>query len=81
MIDKKKIEELLNSSSNVPLNNESARKAYRDNLLFELGDDKEEVIQFISNADADTRYMLDEIYEELVEKFGEDIEEVFGNEQ
>ncbi len=74
MIDKKKIEELLNSSSNVPLNNESARKAYRDNLLSELGEDKEKVIQFITNADADTRYMLDEIYEELVEKFGEDIE-------
>ena len=80
MIDKKKIEKLLNSSSNVPLNNENARKSYRDNLLSELGDDKEEVILFISNADADTRYMLDEIYEELVEKFGEDIEEVFGNE-
>ena len=74
MIDKKKINDLLNSSANVPLNNESARKTYRDNLLSELGDNKEDVILFISSADEDTRYMLDEIYEELVEKFGEDIE-------
>lgn len=76
MIDKKKIEELFNYSATIPLNNEGLRKEYRDNLLSELGDNKEEVILFISNADDDTRFMLDEIYEELAEKFGEEIDDV-----
>lgn len=80
MIDKKKIEKLLDDSAKIPLNAEAARKTYRDNILSELGDNKQEVITLISNADTDTRYMLDEIYEELIDKFGEDIEGAFGNE-
>ena len=63
-------------SATIPLNNEGLRKEYRKNLLSELGENKEEVILFISNADDDTRFMLDEIYEELAEKFGEEIDDV-----
>lgn len=80
MIDKDKVSKLIAGRNSIEYYDEIRIDEYRENLIQLLGDDKGEVIDFINSADEDTIFALDEIYEELVEKFGEDIEKVFGSE-
>lgn len=77
MINKDKVSELMAGRNSIEYYDEFRITEYRENLIRLLGDDKGEVIDFINSADEDTLFALDEIYEELIEKFGEDIETVW----
>lgn len=79
MVDAKKIASLINESVNIYINDDKSRERYRKKLVDAIGENKEEVVAFLDSADADTLYMLDEIYEELAEKFGEEIDDIFIN--
>lgn len=79
MVDAKKIASLIDDSVNIYIHDDKARERYRKKLIDAIGENKEEVVAFLTSTDADTLYMLDEIYEELVEKFGEEIDDIFIN--
>lgn len=81
MIDAKKIASLIDNSASIHVNDEASREKYRESLVEAMGENKEEVKAFLINADANTFYMLDEVYEELAEKFGEEIDDIFANPQ
>lgn len=79
MIDEKKVYNLIEERLKFDCNDEYHTEEYWSNLVSVLGDDKDEVVNFLKTTDDDTFEMLDEIYEELSGKFGEDIDDIFCN--
>ncbi len=77
MIDIEKITQILDEGASPEYCNDVTRYKYTEKLLSALGNDKEEVLDFLISVDAEAFYYIDEIYEELVEKFGEEVDEIF----
>ncbi len=77
MIDLEKITQILDEGATPEYCNDVTRYKYTEKLISALGNDKDDVLDFLISADDETFYYLDEIYEELVEKFGEEVDEIF----
>lgn len=80
MINKLNIEKLLKKRKVVPVYNDIDAMDIAEDIFIALGDDEEEVYEYLSSLDEDTFGWFDEIYEEISEKFNSDrIEELFHN--
>lgn len=80
MIDKSKIEKLINKRKAIPSYNDIDAMDKAEDIFFALGDDEDEVFEFLSSIDEDTFGWIDESYEEISAKFNSDrIEELFHN--
>lgn len=78
MIDKSKIEELINERKAIPSYDDMSTMYKWDELMAVLGEDEDDVFHYLSSIDDDIFYWIEEIYEEIVGKFqSERIEELF----
>ena len=79
MINTEKIIQILDEGTDPEYCNDVVRHKYTKKLISALGNDKDEVLEFLISVDDKTFCYLDEVYEELVEKFGEEVDDIFHN--
>ncbi len=78
MVDKSKIEELINERKAIPVYDDMSTMYKWDELVAALGDDEVDVFDYLSSIEDEVFFWIEEIYEEIIEKFpSERIEELF----
>ncbi|MBQ5994314.1 MAG: hypothetical protein IJL63_00480 [Clostridia bacterium] len=74
------IQKIIEERKRIPAYDEQSAEDKCQELLAALGDDENEVYEFIKSADDDMFIYLTEIYEEIIEKFESDrIDNLFVN--
>ena len=68
-IDKNRINQIIEERKIIPVYDDNAVDAKCQELIDALGDNEEEVYKFIESADVETFIYINEIYEEIVDKF------------
>ncbi len=80
MIDFERIKEIIEERKKAHVNDPDIEKKYWIPLLNALGDDENEIIEYLNELDDDTVSWFSEIYEEVVSKFpSKEMEEIFHN--
>jgi len=80
VIDVEKIAQLIEERKQIPAYDDMSTMYKWDELMAALGDNEEDVYNYLSSIDDDIFYWIEEIYEEIIEKFqSERIEELFIN--
>jgi len=78
MVDTEKYNQLLEERKALHVNDPIVDEYY-DKMVEALGDDEQDIIDFINSLDDNTKMWIEEIYEEVVEKFPSDaMEAVFA---
>ena len=78
MIDFERIKEIIEERKKAHINDPDIEKKYWIPLLNALGDDENEIIEYLNELDDDTVSWFSEIYEEVVSKFpSKEMEEIF----
>lgn len=79
MVDKKKIKKIITERKSAHINDPDIEKKYWFPILKALGDNEDDIIEYLETLDDDTASWFNEIYEELTEKFpGEKMEKAFA---
>lgn len=78
MIIPDKINKLIEERKQIPSYDDMSTMYKWDEILAALGDNEEDVYSYLSSVDDDIFYWIEEIYEEIIEKFrSERIENLF----
>ncbi|MGN0173026.1 MAG: hypothetical protein ACI39F_01155 [Acutalibacteraceae bacterium] len=72
MIDIKKVKKIIKERKKIYVNDDVRTREKWNELLDALGNDEEELYNFLKSIDDDTLSWINEIYEEIVEKFPSD---------
>ncbi len=80
MINIEQINTIIEERKQIPTYDDMSTMYKWDELMAALGDNEEDVYNYLSSIDDDIFYWIEEIYEEIIEKFqSERIEELFIN--
>ena len=78
MINPDKINKIIEERKQIPTYDDMSVMYKWDELMAALGDDEDDIFNYLSSIDDDVFYWIEEIYEEIIEKFpSERIEELF----
>ncbi len=80
LINIEQINTIIEERKQIPTYDDMSTMYKWDELMAALGDNEEDVYNYLSSIDDDIFYWIEEIYEEIIEKFqSERIEELFIN--
>lgn len=80
MIDEKEIHRLIEERKAIPVYDDFGAMDKAEDIFIALGDDEDEVYEYLKSLDWETFDWMTECYEEISAKFGSDrIEELFHN--
>lgn len=72
MIDAKKIQKIISERKKAHINDPDIEKKYWIPLLNALGEDEDDIIDYLESLEDDVASWFSEIYEEVIEKFPSD---------
>ncbi len=78
LINIEQINIIIEERKQIPVYDDMSTMYKWDELMAALGDDEDDIYNYLSSIDDDIFYWIEEIYEEIIEKFpSERIEELF----
>lgn len=78
MVNKKKIQKIISERKKAHINDPDIEEKYWLPLLNALGEDEDDIIDYLDSLDDDIASWFSEIYEDVIEKFpSEEMEEAF----